>query len=174
MRFLKQDPTFWVMFFSFWVFWVIITGSFHFQQLIVGAILSLLLSLFNNDLFFRKDERPEIDFRAILLFIRYAFHLVIAILIANFQVVVLVLHPKMPISPGMIRFPRPYRKSLSKVLLANSITLTPGTLTVLVDKDDFVVHALTKKNAEEVVKWQLTEELSEIEIEQEKRSKDGA
>ncbi|MDO9535064.1 MAG: Na+/H+ antiporter subunit E [Bacillota bacterium] len=162
------------MFFSLWAFWIIITGSFHFQQLIVGAILSLFLSWFNNDLFFRKDERPELDFRALLLFVRYAFHLVVAILIANFQVVALVLHPKMPISPGMIRFSRPYKKNLSKVLLANSITLTPGTLTVLVDKDDFVIHALTKKNAEEVVKWQLNEELSQIEIKQEKRSKESA
>jgi multicomponent Na+:H+ antiporter subunit E len=171
MRVRKQDPTFWAMVFCFWVFWIIITGSFRLQELIVGAILSLFLAWFNNDLFFRKGERPEIDLRAIFLFIRYAFHLVVAILIANFQVVALVLHPKMPITPGMIRFSRPYKKNLSKVLLANSITLTPGTLTVLVEKDDFVVHALTRKNAEEVVNWQLTEELSEIEILQEKRSK---
>jgi len=161
------DRTFWVMALIFWAFWIIITGSLHYQQLLVGALSALFIAWYNNELLFRSDERSLLDMKALWLYFRYAFHLLIAILQANIQVVVLVLDPRMPISPGMIRFPRTFKKDLNKVILGNSITMTPGTLTVLVEEDEFVVHAITRKNAENVVEWELADELSEIEKAQE-------
>jgi multicomponent Na+:H+ antiporter subunit E len=138
---------------------------------LVGALIALFISWLNNDLFLRRNERSVLDFRTLALYLRYTFHLVVAIVEANLQVALIVLNPKMPISPGMISFSLPYRKKLNKVILANSITLTPGTLTVLVEEENFVVHALTRKNAEEVVKWKLAKELAEIEERQEKQEK---
>ncbi len=171
MKDVKLDLTFWFMALAFWLFWIIITGSLRFQELLVGALVAFLLTWFNHDLFFRQDERSVLDLRTLILYLRYTFHLIIAIVLANFQVAFIVLNPRMPISPGIIRFSRPYKKSLNKVILANSITLTPGTLTVLVEGEDFVVHALTRKNAGEVVEWELAKELAEIEEKQEKQVK---
>lgn len=163
MRSRQYDLTFWSFVIIFWVFWIVITGSLHFQSLLLGAGMAFFVAWMNDELFFRKDERSLMDLKTMGLYLRYVFHLMVAILLANIQVAVLVLNPKMPISPGMIRFSRPFKKDLNRVILANSITLTPGTLTILVEGDEFTVHALTRKNAEDVVKWELADELAEIE-----------
>lgn len=163
MRSAKHDLTFWGTFITLYLFWIVITGSLQKQQLLVGAVLAFFVAWMNNDELFRKDERSLLDIKTVFLYLRYALHLIAAIVRANLQVAAIVLNPKMPISPGMIRFTRPFKKNLNKVILANSITLTPGTLTVLIDGEDFLVHALTRANAEEVVRWELAEELAEIE-----------
>lgn len=167
MKELKFDSTFWFMAVIFWFFWIVVTASLRFQELLAGALIALLIAWFNNELFFRQNERSTLEVKTLLLYMRYTLHLIIAIIQANFQVALIVLNPRMPISPGMVRFSRPFKKTLNKVILANSITLTPGTLTVLVEGDDFVVHALTRKNAGEVVKWKLAQELAELEMAQE-------
>lgn len=158
----KYDQTFWFMFLVFWLFWVAVTGSLHYQGLIIGAGLSFFITWFNNDLLFRPDERSFLDLKTVWLYLRYGLHLIIAIFIANFQVVAIVLSPKMPISPGTVRFVKPFKKSLNRVILANSITLTPGTLTIIAE-EYFLVHALTRHNAQSVIEWELADELLEIE-----------
>ncbi len=167
MRARQYDLTFWVFVGAYWVFWVIITGSLHLPSVLLGGGLAFFVAWINDELHLRKDERSLLDPRTAGLYLRYLFHLMGAILVANIQVAVLVLNPRMPISPGMVRFARPLKKDLNRVILANSITLTPGTLTVLAEGDDFMVHALTRKNAEDVVEWELAAELAAIELAQE-------
>ncbi len=58
-----------------------------------------------------------------------------------------VLHPKMPISPCLVRFRISLPHALARLTLATSITLTPGTVTLDVQDDEFLVHALTASNA---------------------------
>ena len=166
MNLLKEN-TFWFMALILWLFWVAVTASYHYQGLILGAILALLIALFNHDLFFKQEECPCLDGRTLILFLRYGLHLLGAIVVASLQVAYLVIHPSMPISPGMVRFPISLKKDLNKALLANSITLTPGTLTMLVEEEEIVVHALTKENARAIVQWPLAAELSATEKEQE-------
>lgn len=167
MKKIKYRATFWFMTLILWLFWIAVTASYHIQDLLLGAILSLLIACFNQDFFFNREERPLLDGRTLLLFLRYGLHLIGAIIIASMQVAYLVIHPAMPISPGMVRFPLSLKKDLNRVLLANSITLTPGTLTVLVEKDEIVVHALTEENARAVVEWRLAAELAATEKKQE-------
>ena len=59
----------------------------------------------------------------------------------------IVIRPKMPISPCMVQFEAPLPHALARLTLANSITLTPGTVTLDVEGDTFVVHALTASSA---------------------------
>jgi multicomponent Na+:H+ antiporter subunit E len=59
----------------------------------------------------------------------------------------IVLDPKLPISPTMVRFRPRQRTSVGIVTHANSITLTPGTITVEASADEFLVHALTREGA---------------------------
>lgn len=167
MRQLEAKLFFWFMVLVLWLFWIAVTASVHYQGLLVGAILAYLLALFNRDLFFKREERPLLIWCTLTLFVRYGWHLVVAVIISSLQVAYLALHPAMPISPGIIRYPLYLKKDLSKVMLANSITLTPGTLTVLMDESEVVVHALTEKNAREVANWSLAAELEAIEKTQE-------
>lgn len=167
MQEFKDKKTFWFMALILWLFWIAISASYHYQGLLLGAVLALLITRFNHDLLFKREERPLLDAQTLILFLRYALHLIGAVVVASLQVAYLVMHPALPISPGMVRFPISLKKDLNKVLLANSITLTPGTLTVLVEEGEIVVHALTKENAREVVHWPLAAELAATEKEQE-------
>lgn len=160
---IRFDSTFWGSTAVLWLFWIFVAGSFHYQSLLLGLLVSLGVAWFNNELFFRQDERVLLDTKAVLLYVRYLLHLLTAIVLANLQVARVVLSPRMPISPGMVRFKRPLQTGLHKTILANSISLTPGTLTVLVEEGEFMVHALTRQNAEEVVGWELADELAQIE-----------
>jgi len=164
-----EKPFFWFMVLMLWLFWVAITASVHYQGLLVGAVLAYFLALLNRDLFFARTERPLFAWYTLVLFMRYGLHLIVAVIVSSLQVAYLALHPAMPISPGMVRYPLALKKDLSKVILANSITLTPGTLTVLMEEDEIVVHALTEENARAEVNWPLAAELEAIEKAQEEK-----
>jgi len=59
---------------------------------------------------------------------------------ANLDVAVRVIHPDVPIRPGIVKVRTTLKSDMAKTFLANSITLTPGTLTIDIDGDDFYVH----------------------------------
>nr|WP_225444419.1 Na+/H+ antiporter subunit E [Pseudomarimonas arenosa] len=60
----------------------------------------------------------------------------------------IVLHPKLPISPSLVRFKASQSTDLGRVIHANSITLTPGTLSIHCNAEEFLVHGLTREGAE--------------------------
>lgn len=75
--------------------------------------------------------------------LRYPFWLLKEVAVANVQIAKLILDPRLPIDPVVVRFDSRLEASLAHVLLANSITLTPGTFTIDVRDGVFTVHALT-------------------------------
>lgn len=77
-------------------------------------------------------------------FFAYPFWLIWQVLLANVRVAYLVLHPKVPVDPALVRFSPGIHSRLAQVVLGNSITLTPGTVTLGLSQGDFVVHALTE------------------------------
>ena len=60
----------------------------------------------------------------------------------------LILSPKMEVEPKLVRFRTDLKTDLARVILANSITLTPGTITVTLEGDEYLVHCLDKSMAE--------------------------
>ncbi len=79
----------------------------------------------------------------------YCVWLFIQLIVANVDVVQAYLRPQMAIDPKVIRFKLPMDNPVATTFLANSITLTPGTVTINVTKDNvFEIHALTKGAAE--------------------------
>lgn len=68
---------------------------------------------------------------------------------ANVAMAAVLLDPRLPIDPSVVRVPAPEGR-LQRALLANAVTLTPGTLTVDVDGDELVVHALTRETRAEL------------------------
>jgi multicomponent Na+:H+ antiporter subunit E len=70
------------------------------------------------------------------------------ILKSGWQVARIILDPKLPVSPALARFRPGQRTTLGLVTHANSITLTPGTVTVEAGRDEFLVHALTQEGAD--------------------------
>jgi multicomponent Na+:H+ antiporter subunit E len=70
------------------------------------------------------------------------------IFVSNIVVAKIILDPKLPISPRMVTFRGTQTTDLGKVLYANSITLTPGTITTGIEGQDFRIHALTAEDLE--------------------------
>jgi multicomponent Na+:H+ antiporter subunit E len=143
-------------------FWILLSGHFDPLLLSLGIISSLLVAYWSHDLFLNdKEIGPGIG--RMLRFVRYFPWLMWQITLANIHLIYLTLHPKMPIEPKIIRFTTPLRTGLGIVTLANSITLTPGTVTIEGSQEEFVVHAITKTAAESLLSGEMQARVKEVE-----------
>ena len=130
--------------------WVLLSGKFDLFHLSLGIVSCTIVTLFSGDLLFPEKKTKGLV-RSWVRFIRYIPWLLYQIFLANLYVLYLVFHPRMMdlIDPKIIRFQSKLKKDLSLVTFANSITLTPGTITVYVSvTGDFQVHSIDKRSRE--------------------------
>ena len=119
--------------------WLALTTTFQWQELSVGIFISLVLALFLNKNYL-KLGLPPLSIKRIIFFILYISVLFIEIVKANLDVAYRVIHPKMPIKPGIIIIKTKLKQDIAKMILANSITLTPGTFTLDIKGDELLIH----------------------------------
>ncbi|MFO7740611.1 MAG: Na+/H+ antiporter subunit E [Desulfatiglandaceae bacterium] len=119
--------------------WMALTSSFHWQELTAGVLISLILSLFLNNSYAGLGFPPPTVKTLFFLFI-YIVALFKEIIKANIDVAYRVVHPKMPIRPGIVVVKTELKQDLAKLMLANSITLTPGTFTLDIAGDKLLIH----------------------------------
>ncbi|NOY44274.1 MAG: hypothetical protein GXP50_02290 [Deltaproteobacteria bacterium] len=127
------------------VLWLVLSGLYDPFHLGLGAV-SVACVLWLNRRLPRPAGRGRTEVH-VLRFAAYCGWLLGQILLSALHVAGVVLHPRLPVSPRMVRFRSDQPNDVARMLLANSITLTPGTLTVEVDGDEFTVHALTEATA---------------------------
>ena len=128
-------------------FWLILSPKISQQSILIGFIVSLLVVIYSRDILFDSVEMPLFQLRNFLNMLRFAGILLIEIIKANIDVAKIVLNPAMPIKPQFVRVPMMLKNDINKVIYGNSVTLTPGTLTVDVTEEAFVIHALTDEAA---------------------------
>ena len=121
------------------VLWVLLTWSLEPAQLIVGAIVSIIIIGLVGDVFLMQPQRA-FNPRRVFWFIVYIPFLLWYILLANLDVAYRVIHPNLPIRPGIVKIKTTLKTPMAKTFLANSITLTPGTLTVDIIDNVLYVH----------------------------------
>ena len=137
-----------VTFFIMCGVWVVLSGKFDPFHLSLGVISCAIVAYLSADLL-----RPSMRGLLILLvrWVPYLLWLMKEIFKANLHVTYLVFHPRMMdlIDPRIVKFQSKLEGDLALVTFANSITLTPGTITVNVSPDgDFKVHAIDKASGE--------------------------
>ncbi|MBM4141980.1 MAG: cation:proton antiporter [Lentisphaerae bacterium] len=116
------------------------TGALRLADLSAGALAALLAAAVMREFTFEKT-RGLLDPRRYLWLAAYGVVLLFYIVKANFDVAYRVLHPAMPIRPGIVKVRTSLRSASAITALANSITLTPGTLTVEATADGWLyVH----------------------------------
>lgn len=149
MENIKQDrghliKNFVYLFIVLMIVWVALTMSLEKQELISGTIVSFILSFlaYQN---FQKIGLPGVTLKKIVFLGIYIIILFKEIIIANFDVAYRVIHPKMPIKPGIIVIKTELKQDLAKMILANSVTLTPGTFTLDIDGDQLLIHWINVK-----------------------------
>lgn len=126
-------------------FWFALSGETSTFFLVVAA-LSVWFALWVSARL-RVLDRDASPYHRLVQLLLYAGWLVWQIIKANVEVIARVLGPRHAIDPAMVQLKAPARTDLGKALFANSITLTPGTVTVDVTGADVSVHALVRENA---------------------------
>ena len=114
-----------------------------FGEAIAGIMYWFICRFFNYD--------PKTDLflgKRLFQILHYVFVLVREIIKANFEVIRMITSSRYEIEPAVVRFKTDLKTSFTRILLANSITLTPGTITVSLENDEYVVHCLDKSLAE--------------------------
>ncbi len=152
------------------VFWLLLSGHFEVQFLVLGAVSSILTVAMTRDLLGSsrtKEFQPFPTtvrwlFSSLFRFSLYLPYLAYQIVRSNLEVAYMVLHPRMPISPRLVEFETPLKMEPAQVLLAHSITLTPGTITVDVHDGRFLVHSLYPGAAQGLIKGEMPRRVGEV------------
>ncbi len=142
-------------------FWIFLSGFLDFFHLALGFICSGIVAYGSHDLLFTETNLRQ-RHMAGKNFLLYLPWLIYQIYLANVHVIYLVWHPGMPIDPKIVRFKTRWKGDLVLVTMANSITLTPGTITVDIREGEFFVHAISKKVADDLLGGEMQERVGRI------------
>ena len=132
----------------FFLFWLILNERFTLEIVASGILVSILVSLLNYRFVGLSFDIEKKIWSKIFLILSYLGVLVIEVAKANIQMIKLILSPTININPQIIYFDSPVRSELAMVALANSITLTPGTITVRLEDGRFGIHAINTSMAD--------------------------
>ena len=122
--------------------------------------------MYNRDILISTSDFPRITWARLRTLLRHAGQMLVEVLKANIQVVRIVLSPRMKFDQGLVIFTPKLTYEWNEVLFGNSITLTPGTLTLDIEKDVYTVHILDMANADSLVGWSIQDNLRELEVDE--------
>jgi multicomponent Na+:H+ antiporter subunit E len=140
---LLQAGSVWV---TLLVFWLLLSGMYTPFLIAAGVGCALAVTLIARRMHLIDSEGHPIHL-CLRAFVWYWPWLLKEIVRSALQVARIVLHPRLPMSPTIVRFKPSQRSDLGLVIHANSITLTPGTMCIEATQDEFLIHALTAEGA---------------------------
>jgi len=147
------------------VLWLLLSGHYTPLLLSLGLLSILLVISISLRMNLIAYNQPEVLLQAskIIPYSLYGIWLVGEILKSNIDVCKRILNPKLPISPRLITVKSSQTGDLLKVTYANSITLTPGTISIDVKGNDIEVHALSENSAEGLATGEMDKRISKVE-----------
>lgn len=136
------------MFLLFFLVWIIFNGAITTEICIFGVVVAFLMFGFVCKFMDYSWRKEKLLIQRSGYFLLYLGNLLIEIVKANVSVCHFVLSDRDEIHPVMVSFHTTLKSSLARVILTNSITLTPGTITVSLQGDEVIVHCLDRSLAE--------------------------
>ena len=127
--------------------WFLLNGKYDLVTIGIGVLVSLFISLVlcgKCEIFSEMNFSPK----GIIYFFAFVFVFFIELVKSNFDIAKRVLSPSLPINPGIVEVETKLKSKLGRMILANSITLTPGTLTVKVEEDTFFIHCVNVEHTD--------------------------
>jgi multicomponent Na+:H+ antiporter subunit E len=131
-----------IMFVTLMLFWLMLGGKLGTDILLVGTVVSLIIAfLYRDGLSFFTEFRftPA----AVVTGFRYYGYFFKELFKSNITLATIVLTPSLPINPGIVKVRTKLKSRMGRLMLANSITLTPGTLTVEMEGEWLYIHCVT-------------------------------
>ncbi|MBS25300.1 MAG: cation transporter [Gammaproteobacteria bacterium] len=141
--------------------WLFLSGHYSFLLITVGLLASLFVVFLVSRM--RLLNSKNVSFKPILGFLRYVPWLIGAIVRSNIDVAGRVLNPRLPINPIVARVPAEQKTDIGRVAYANSITLTPGTVSLDLTGDEIEVHVLSEKSLDELKNGSMARRILEME-----------
>jgi multicomponent Na+:H+ antiporter subunit E len=143
-------------------FWLLLSGFFTPFLMIAGAASALAVVWFGRRMDIADHEGHPVHLapRALLVYWPW---LIKEIVKSAWQVATIILRPSLPISPTLVRIPCTQKTDVGRTSYANSITLTPGTISIEVGRDEFLVHALTASGARDLEGGEMGRRVTEFE-----------
>jgi len=158
-----------LQFVPLYALWLVLSEHYQPFYLISGALICGFIVFFNHEMFadFLPTDRNSMltmqsAFRTAFNLMKYLPWLVFQIIRDNLLVAYLVIHPKMPIDPRLLSFKTGYHRSASQVILANSITLSPGTMTILLENNHYLIHALIPSSCDNLTSGETQARVAKI------------
>ncbi len=139
LTFANKLSRFIISWFFLMLVWIAFTSTFVSQEILTGAITSGIIALFTIPLF-TCCNLSLFHPKKIVFMTWYIIVFIKALILSNFDVARRVVTPSLPINPGIVKFKTQLKTNFARMVLANSITLTPGTLTIDVIDDEFYIH----------------------------------
>ena len=141
-------------------FWLLLSAHFDPFHVGAGIVCSAIVAYASHDLLFAGAGNHTLT--KIVRFIAYLPWLIYQIVLANIDVAKRALSPGMPIDPRVVTFKTMLKSDVARTALANSITLTPGTVTIDIVDDVFYVHAIAKEPADDLLKGAMERRIAHI------------
>lgn len=129
-----------VLFLTAYIAWCLLNWVPDLSHLAVGVFVAAFAALMTGDLFVRRPHILSHPSRYFYFVFCYVPVLIWECLKANLDVALRVIHPKLPIKPGIVKIKTDLKSETGLTFLANSITLTPGTMSVDIDRDRGVLY----------------------------------
>ena len=136
--------------------WMVLTANFQIFNIVVGIAVSFSIALLYTKLFAHK----AFEFISPVWFMVYLYVLLKNLILSNLQISKRILSKDMKLSPAIVAVKTNLESDWKKLLLANSITLTPGTLTLDIKDDTLFIHVI--EYHEDSIKEDITKEFEDI------------
>ncbi len=135
------------MFLIYFLLWVIFNGRFTLEIGLFGLAIAGALLAFSCKFADYSLEKELRVYKNIFLFLKYCRLLVTEIVKANLNAIRMILTQREEIEPALVSFRTELKSQAGKAMLANAITLTPGTITVTLEGSEYTVHCLDESMA---------------------------
>ncbi len=143
----EKISRFFVNWFFLMIVWIAFTTSFATQEILTGLFVAMIISFFTIPLF-TCCTLSILAPKKVFFMVYYLLIFTRELIKSNLDVARRVLTPSLPINPGIVQFKTKLTTDYAKMVLANSITLTPGTLSIDIIDDTFYVHWIDVKTTE--------------------------
>lgn len=124
--------------------WIAFTGTIIEQELIVGTLASLLVTIIVFRNFIKGKARSKLNPIRWVFFIAFLINLLFREIVAHLKLMAIILSPRLKIRPEIVELETGFENEGGTTALANSITLTPGTLTIDTKENSLEIHCITK------------------------------
>lgn len=135
------------MYILFLLIWIIFNGKITLEIVLLGLVIAGVMYAFICKFMEYSTQKDKYLMKKFGQIVYYIMVLIIEIVKANLITVRFILSYKYQTEPVLVTFRADLKTNMAKMVLANSITLTPGTITVSLENDEYVVHCLDKTMA---------------------------